>query len=189
MAENNTGILTPRRALFDLPSDNTSPAIRRLSLNSSLTWQNEEIIRQRGRRSFDLRPAPQENRRTSCRNPFPDETEKRGSFVLKPLSQESGQNGRISCRNPFPDDMEEQSNIEQGGCTIVINGEENTFSPFLDKARSINRRQSRNLCLHETEITVGPGKPTGFNRDEGRLGTPVSDKRRSFNKRQSLRRL
>ncbi|CAD7087060.1 unnamed protein product [Hermetia illucens] len=154
MAENNT----PRRALFDLPSDNTSPAIHRLSLNSSLTWQNEETIRQRGRRSFDFRPVSQENR-------------------------------RISCRNPFPDEMEEKTNIEQDGCTIVRNSEENTFSPFLDKMRSISRRQSRSLCPDETKITIGPGKSSDIKRDEGRLGTPVSDKRRSFNKRQSLRRL
>ncbi|CAD7087049.1 unnamed protein product [Hermetia illucens] len=188
MAENNIGFLTPRRALLDLPSDNTSPAVRRLSLNTSLTWQNEEIIRQRGRRSFDLRPAPQENRRMSCRNPFPDETEERRSFDLKPASQECEQSSRISCRKPFPDEMEEESNIEQA-CTFVRNSEDNSFSPFLDKMRSITRRQSRNLRPNEAEIIVGPGKSSDIKRDEGGLGTPLSDKRRPFNKRQSLRRL
>ncbi|CAD7089628.1 unnamed protein product [Hermetia illucens] len=125
MAE-NTGFLTPRRALLDLPSDNTSPVVRAFNLNSSLTWQDEEIIRQRGRRSFDL----------------------------SRVSRESTQSRRISCRSPFPDETEGRINVGQGRSSDFSRKEDSTTTLMFDTRRSISG--SQNACpVEENDIGQG----------------------------------
>ncbi|CAD7087061.1 unnamed protein product [Hermetia illucens] len=157
MAE-NTGFLTPRRALLDLPSDNTSPVVRAFNLNSSLTWQDEEIIRRRGRRSFDL----------------------------SRVSRESKQSRRISCRSPFPDETEKRIDVGQGRSSNCSSKEDSIAPLTFDTTRSISGSQS---AFPVEENGIGQGTSPDIKCNEERTANTVSDKRRSFSRRQSLRRL
>ncbi|CAD7092981.1 unnamed protein product [Hermetia illucens] len=157
MAE-NTGFPTPRRALLTLPSDNTSPVVRTFNLNSSLTWQDEEIIRQRGRRSLDL----------------------------SRVSRESGQSRRISCRSPFPDETEKCLDVGEARLSNPIIKEDRIATLMFDTRTSVSGSQS-SFAIEENGI--GQDKSPDIKCNEEMTVNIASDKRRSFSRRQSLRRL
>ncbi|CAD7086112.1 unnamed protein product [Hermetia illucens] len=154
----NAGFLTPRRALLTLPSDNTSPVVRTFNLNSSLTWQDEEIIRQRGRRSFDL----------------------------SRVSRQSGQGRRISCRSPFPDEAEKCVDVGQGRSSNFSSKEDRIETLKFDTGRSLSTSQSSSSVEGDD---IEQSSSSDFKSNEEMTVNTVSDKRRSFSRRQSLKRL